>query len=201
VLVDGSRFVLSGIQTDESVDLNDLPTAFVDRVEVLKDGTQLRYGPDAVAGAVNVVLKDQIEGVRLEIFGAAAGLPDGGTADISLVGGHSFTNGHAAFGLAFYQRDPVLQSSRAWAADPISFAIATPSGDQILSGSPATPGGHAVGSGINARALGGGQTAPYDPAADSYDIAPNHDLQGGCRVAANGGGRPIRAKTYAKERL
>jgi outer membrane receptor protein involved in Fe transport len=179
VLVDGSRFVLSGIQTDEAVDLNDIPTAFVDHVEVLKDGTQPRYGPDAVAGAVNVVLKEQIEGARLETYGAATGVRDGGTADISLVGGHGFANGHVAFGLDFYQRDPVLQSSRAWAADPIASAIATPSGDQILFGSPATPGGHAVGPGINAQALGGGQTAPYNPAADSYNIAPNHDLQGG----------------------
>jgi len=179
VLVDGSRFVLSGIQTDEAVDLNDIPNAFVDHVEVLKDGTQPQYGADAVAGAVNVVLKDQIEGMRLESYGAATGAPDGGTADISLVGGHGFTGGHVAFGLDFYQRDPVLQGSRAWSADPIASAVAIQSGDEIIYGSPATAGGHAVGSGINAVALGGGQTAPYNPATDGYDPAHNHYLQGG----------------------
>jgi outer membrane receptor protein involved in Fe transport len=179
VLVDGSRFVLSGIQTDEAVDLNTIPTAFVDHVEVLKDGTQPQYGPDAVAGAVNVVLKDQIEGVRLESYGAATGVPDGGTADISLVGGHGFTHGHVAFGLDVFQRDPVLQSNRAWSADPIASATATPNGDQILYGSPATQGGHAVGPGIDAESLGGGQTAPYDPATDAFNLAGNHDLQGG----------------------
>ncbi len=179
VMVDGSRFVLSGIQTDEAVDLNDIPAAFVDHVEVLKDGTQPQYGPDAVAGAVNVVLKDQIEGIRLDTYGAATGVPDGGTADISLVGGHAFTHGHVAFGLDFYRRDPVLQSSRAWSADPIASAVATPSGDQILYGSPATPGGHAVGPGINTQALGGGQTTPYNPATDSFNPASDHDLQGG----------------------
>jgi outer membrane receptor protein involved in Fe transport len=179
VLVDGSRFVLSGIQTDEAVDLSDIPNAFVDHVEVLKDGTQPQYGPDAVAGAVNVVLKDQIEGVRLETYGAATGVPDGGTADISLVGGHAFTHGHVAFGLDVYRRDPVLQSSRAWSADPIASAVATPSGNAILYGSPATPGGHAVGPGIDAVALGGGRTAAYNPAADSYDPARDHELQGG----------------------
>jgi outer membrane receptor protein involved in Fe transport len=178
VLVDGSRFVLSGIQTDEAVDLNDIPTAFVDRVEVLKDGTQPQYGPDAVAGAVNVVLKDQMNGLRLETYGAATGVPDGGTADISLVGGHGFTKGHVTFGIDFYQRDPVLQSSRAWAADPIASAIATPSGDEILYGSPATPGGHAVATGISAEALGNGQTTPYSP-LNAYNPSPNHDLQGG----------------------
>jgi outer membrane receptor protein involved in Fe transport len=179
VLVDGSRFVLSGIQTDEAVDLNDIPAAFVDHIEVLKDGSQPQYGPDAVAGAVNVVLKDQIEGVRLDTYGAATSGPDDGTADISLVGGHGFTNGHVAFGLDFYQRDPVLQSSRAWSADPIASAVATPSGDQFLFGSPATPGGHAVGPGIDAEALGGGQTAPYNPATDTFNPASTHYLQGG----------------------
>jgi outer membrane receptor protein involved in Fe transport len=179
VLVDGSRFVLSGIQTDEAVDLNIIPAAFVDHIEVLRDGTQPRYGPDAVAGAVNVVLKDQIEGLRLETYGAATGAPDGGTADVSLVGGHGFPNGHAAFGLDFYQRDPVLQSNRAWSANPIASATATPSGPQILYGSPATPGGHAIGSGIDAEALGAGRIAPYDPATDTYNLAPNHTLQGG----------------------
>jgi outer membrane receptor protein involved in Fe transport len=179
VLVDGSRFVLSGIQTDEAVDLNIIPTAFVDHLEVLKDGTQPRYGADAVAGAVNVVLKDQIEGVRLETYGAATGVADGGTADMSLVGGHAFSNGHVAFGLDVYQRDPVLQSNRAWSADPIASAVAMPSGDQIFFGSPATPGGHAVGPGIDAESLGGGRIAPYNPVTDAYDIAPNHDLQGG----------------------
>jgi outer membrane receptor protein involved in Fe transport len=179
VLVDGSRFVLSGIQTDEAVDLNDIPAAFVDRIEVLKDGTQPRYGPDAVAGAVNVVLKDQIEGVQLAAYGAATGVPDGGTADISVVGGHAFANGHVTFGLDFYRRDPVLQSSRGWSADPIASATATPSGADILYGSPATPGGHAVGPGLDALALGGGRTAPYNPVTDSYNPAAAHDLQGG----------------------
>ena len=179
VLVDGARFVLSGIQTDEAVDLNDIPGAFVDRIEVLNDGTQPRYGADAVAGAVNLVLKDQVEGVRLETYGAATGRADGGTAETSLIGGHGFDGGHFAAGVDVLQRDPVLQSDRAWSADPISSATATPSGAQIFYGSPATPGGHAVGSGIDAQALGGGRFVPYNPTTDFYNRAGTHYLQGG----------------------
>jgi hypothetical protein len=62
VLVDGKRFTPSGIQTDEAVDLNDIPLGFIDHVEILKDGSQPQYAADAVAGAVNMVLKDQIDG-------------------------------------------------------------------------------------------------------------------------------------------
>jgi outer membrane receptor protein involved in Fe transport len=179
VLVDGKRFVLSGIQTDEAVDLNDIPLAFIDHVEILRDGTQPQYAADAVAGVVNVVLKDQIEGVRLDAYGGAAGAGDAGTADISLVGGHGFADGHVAFGLDVTQRDPVRQSDRSWAANPIASATATPSGPDILYGSTATPGGHAVGNGIDALALGGGQTRAFDATTDDFDFAPFRDLQGG----------------------
>jgi iron complex outermembrane receptor protein len=174
VLVNGNRFVLSGIQTDEAVDLNDIPAAFVDHVEVLKDGTQPQYAPDAVAGAVNLVLKDQVEGLHLETYGAATGAPDGGTADISVIGGHGFTNGHVAVGLDVYHRDAVPQSDRGWAALPIASA----SDGQILYGSPATTGGHAVGNGIDAVALGHGTVAPYKAVADFYNTAADRDLQG-----------------------
>jgi outer membrane receptor protein involved in Fe transport len=179
VLVDGNRFVLSGIQTDEAVDLNDIPTGFIDHVEVLQDGTQPRYAADAVAGVVNIVLKDQVEGWQLDSYGAAAGAGDAGTGELSLVGGHGFAGGHVAIGLDFYQRGAVRQSDRDWSQDPIASAMGTASGTQLLFGSPATPGGHAVGDGIDALALGDGRTRAYDPATDDYNFASGRDLAGG----------------------
>jgi outer membrane receptor protein involved in Fe transport len=176
VLVDGRRFVLSGIQTDEAVDLNDFPAAFIDHVEVLRDGTQPQYAADAIAGVVNVVLKDQVEGVHLETYGAGAGAGGDGTGEISLVGGHGFGTSHVAFGLDFYRRDPVLQSNRPWSADPI--ASVEPSG-ALLFGSPATPGGHAVGPGIDSVLSGNGQARPYNPLTDFTNVAPGRYLQGG----------------------
>ncbi len=185
VLVDGERFVLSGIQTDEAVDLNNIPAAFVDHVEILRDGTQPQYAADAVAGVVNVVLKDHVEGVHLDAYGAAAGAGDAGTADVSLVAGHSFSASHIVLGLDAYSRDPVRQSDRGWSAEPIADATLTPTGTQLQFGSPATTGGHAVGDGIDALALGQGRTRAYDPATDNYNFAPGRYLQGGLqRVTA-----------------
>ncbi len=175
VLVDGKRFVLSGIQTDEAVDLNDIPLGFIDHVEVLRDGSQPQYAADAVAGVVNVVLKDQVDGLHLDSYGAAAGAGGDGTADISLTGGRSFGGGHVAFGLDYLQRGAVAQDSRSWSADPI--AQAGP-GDTLF-GSPAAPGGHAVADGIDALALGGGTTRAYDPLTDGYDFARDRTLLGG----------------------
>jgi outer membrane receptor protein involved in Fe transport len=176
VLVDSKRFVLSGIQTDEAVDLNNFPAAFIDHVEVLRDGTQPQYAADAVAGVVNIVLKDQVEGMHLDAYGAAAGDGGDGTGEISLIGGQAFGTSHIAFGLDALHRDPVLQSDRPWSAKPI--ASVEPSG-ALLFGSPATPGGHAVGPGIDSTVLGNGRTRPDNPRTDLYNFAPGRYLQGG----------------------
>lgn len=57
------------------VDLNTLPDAVVDRIEVLKDGASSTYGADAIAGVVNVIMKKEVTGVHLN---ASAGISDHG---------------------------------------------------------------------------------------------------------------------------
>ncbi len=184
VLVDGKRFVLSGIQTDEAVDLNTIPASFIDHVEILKDGTQPRTAADAVAGVVNIVLKDRMEGVHVDSYGAAAGAGGDGTAEITVTGGHALADGHVALGADLFSRAPVLQSTRGWSADPIAMFASTPSGTQPLFGSPATPGGHIVAPGIDALALGHGATRPFDASTDGYDDAGSRYLQGGLQRAS-----------------
>ena len=60
------------------VDLNTIPSAIVDRVEVLRDGASSTYGADAIAGVVNVILKKQITGVQAR---AEAGISQRGDSD------------------------------------------------------------------------------------------------------------------------
>lgn len=57
------------------VDLNSLPDAVVDRIEVLKDGASSTYGADAIAGVVNVIMKKEVTGVHLN---ASTGISDRG---------------------------------------------------------------------------------------------------------------------------
>ena len=45
------------------VDLNSIPKAAVERIEILRDGAAAQYGSDAIAGVINIVLKDDIEGI------------------------------------------------------------------------------------------------------------------------------------------
>ncbi|HAA15870.1 MAG TPA: hypothetical protein DCE41_30825, partial [Cytophagales bacterium] len=44
-------------------DLNSIPVWAIKRIEVLRDGASAQYGSDAIAGVINIVLKDQTEGL------------------------------------------------------------------------------------------------------------------------------------------
>jgi iron complex outermembrane recepter protein len=65
VLVNGRRFV-SGVPGDSAVDLNTIPTDFIERVEILTGGASATYGSDAVAGVVNIILKKNFNGVTFD---------------------------------------------------------------------------------------------------------------------------------------
>ena len=65
VLLNGRRMVNSGTGANSSVDLNTIPVSVIERIEVLKDGASAVYGADAVAGVVNIITKQQIDGVEL----------------------------------------------------------------------------------------------------------------------------------------
>ncbi len=65
VLIDGKR-VQPGDPGNSTADLNFIPAALIDKVDVLTGGASSAYGADAVAGVVNFVMKKDFQGVRLE---------------------------------------------------------------------------------------------------------------------------------------
>lgn len=80
VLFDGLRmayYPLADDGTRNFVDLNSVPNAIIERIDVLKDGASSTYGADAVAGVVNVITKKQITGLRVN---ASAGVSEKGDA-------------------------------------------------------------------------------------------------------------------------
>lgn len=74
ILVNGKRFV-SGVPGSSSVDLNSIPTDFIERIEILTGGSSSAYGSDAVAGVINFILKKDFEGLSLD---ASVGQSDRG---------------------------------------------------------------------------------------------------------------------------
>ena len=64
VLLNGRRVVATGAGNLPLVDLNLLPSAALDRVEILKDGAAATYGSDAIAGVMNFITKTRQNGVQ-----------------------------------------------------------------------------------------------------------------------------------------
>lgn len=91
VLLDGRRSVGSTIYG--WVDINTIPQALVDRVEVVTGGASAAYGSDAVGGVVNFVLNKKFEGVKIEADSGITTYGDGGNYSGSITAGKSFAGG------------------------------------------------------------------------------------------------------------
>lgn len=68
VLLNGRRFV-AGVPGESAVDLNTIPTDFIERIELLTGGASATYGSDAVAGVVNIIMKRNFSGVVADVQG------------------------------------------------------------------------------------------------------------------------------------
>jgi len=80
VLLNGRRLAVYGLADDGQrsfVDLNQVPFDAVDRIEVLKDGASAIYGSDAVAGVVNIILRQQFTGITATATGGTTYKGDG----------------------------------------------------------------------------------------------------------------------------
>jgi iron complex outermembrane recepter protein len=65
VLIDGRRLPYGGV-TNSAADLNQIPAAMIDRVEILTGGASAVYGSDAIGGVVNFIMKKDFEGVQFD---------------------------------------------------------------------------------------------------------------------------------------
>lgn len=110
VLVNGRRFVASNLEG--VVDVNNIPAALVERVEVVTGGASAVYGSDAMAGVVNFILNDKFEGLRLD---GQYGLSDRGDAanwSVSMTGGVSGERAHGWLHVTHENRSLLRGSDR-----------------------------------------------------------------------------------------
>lgn len=107
VLLDGRR--LQPSTTDNVVDVNTLPPALIAGVEIISGGASAVYGSDAIAGVVNVLLKDDFEGVQLDAGFSQYAEGDGDATDLSLTFGGNFADGrgNAVLSLSWTEREGV----------------------------------------------------------------------------------------------
>jgi iron complex outermembrane receptor protein len=113
VLVNSKRLGSSGVRgAPAQPDVNLLPMNMVQSVEVLTEGVSSIYGADAVAGVVNVLLKDDFEGLEIS-FNGERPEDDGGDIDqISFITGVASDRGNFVFGGEYYNRDRLSGGDR-----------------------------------------------------------------------------------------
>jgi iron complex outermembrane receptor protein len=114
VLVDGQRWQPSNASL--VVDLNTIPLAAIQSVETITGGASAVYGPDAIAGVVNFVLKKDFQGVDVDIQRGESYKGDAGnTRGSILMGMNSSDNrGNVMIGLDWTKRDAVYQDERSF---------------------------------------------------------------------------------------
>ncbi|WP_199611147.1 TonB-dependent receptor plug domain-containing protein [Flocculibacter collagenilyticus] len=127
VLVDGKRHVSSSPGTG-SVDTNTIPTAWVERVEIITGGASAVYGADAVTGVVNFVLKKDIEGLT---FNATKSYAEEGPYDndkVTISFGQNFDNDRGNFGLSVshYRQDGMNAADREQTRTPTASGLSNP---------------------------------------------------------------------------
>ena len=115
VLVNGHRQPLSGLNGD-FVDVSNIPTAAIERIEILPDGASALYGSDAVAGVVNIILRDDFQGAETQVkYGGAPGGRDE-TVVSQLLGTH-WASGKAMLVYEYSDGTPLDASARGYAAN------------------------------------------------------------------------------------
>ncbi|MDE2149310.1 MAG: TonB-dependent receptor [Gammaproteobacteria bacterium] len=93
VLIDGQRVTPGDPRGGPEVDLNFIPAALVDRVDVLTGGASSIYGSDALAGVVNFIMKKDFDGFQVDGQVNRTGMGDGTSYDTTLVWGSNFAGG------------------------------------------------------------------------------------------------------------
>ncbi len=121
VLINGRRVAsFADALQNQAADLSFVPTAMVDRVEILRDGASAVYGSDAITGVVNVILKKDFEGVEASVNTGATSEGDGESYGFSMTMGAANDRGSFVAGAEWRRQDAVKQVDRDWAFPAIS---------------------------------------------------------------------------------
>ncbi len=131
VLINGRRMI-GDTYEDGAVDINFIPEAMIERVEVLKDGASTIYGSDALAGVVNFILKDDFEGVQVKAdYGE--GWEDGQARNhgFSILAGVAGDKGNMVMSLSYANQDEMYQDERDFAKGAL-YSVRQPDGSFAL---------------------------------------------------------------------
>jgi iron complex outermembrane receptor protein len=117
VLVNGKRWGPSGVRgSTNSVDLTAVPTAIVSRYEILKDGASSVYGADAVAGVINIITRERVDGAQVNIQTRLPGEGGGEGYTADAVWGRVGDNYSFNVGAQYGKQRELPRNERDWGA-------------------------------------------------------------------------------------
>lgn len=184
VLLNGRRVATHGLR-GQAVDLNSIPFAAIERVEVLRDGASAMYGTDAIGGVINFITRTDYRGVTLNAGVDVTGDGGGNISTYSVLGGLGDLDrdGWNAWGTINYRRAQILRSGQRGFANSFQpdrgvspdtrgtpFATVTNASGGIINGSLTDPDGGGAMRYINILNLpGGGGCENGGPNMGPYD--------------------------------
>jgi len=129
VLINGRRPMVSA--SDQTVDLNTIPQGLIERIEIVTGGAGAAYGADAIAGVVNLILKDNFEGIDLRAtYSNSVPKTDAREYQISGIIGGNFADGRGniAFSAEYSKRQGLIKGQLPFASQATSTTGSFPTG-------------------------------------------------------------------------
>lgn len=163
ILVDGRRQPGGGLE-GSFVDISTIPSAAIERIEVLTDGASALYGSDAIGGVVNFVLRKDYEG--MEVRARVASTDEfADEMQASALGGTSWGGGNLLVGYQYSKRDALMAADRFYASRNQDYRSLGGSDFRTVFGNPGTirrsgQPNYAIPMGQNGVGLTAGQLLP-----------------------------------------
>ncbi|MHB9881150.1 TonB-dependent receptor domain-containing protein [Pacificimonas sp. ICDLI1SI03] len=203
ILVNGRRFIF--FDARQITDVNTIPTALVERTELITGGSSAVYGSDAISGVVNFILKDDFEGIEVTNQYEITGDGDSGRYNLDVVAGSNFADdrGNVTIFYNYYNRKPTFADARQRSTCFLEDTVIDGSPALACGGSAGIPNGRIAGlpagdalaarpgvqSALNSLDLNnltsngfkfddtGGQVSPFVVPGDRYNFNPDNYLQ------------------------
>jgi iron complex outermembrane receptor protein len=179
VLLNGRRMVATGTGavTGNGVDINTIPIAAVERIEVLKDGASSVYGSDAIAGVVNIITRKSYDGIEANAYEGITTHGDGNTVDLNVTAGTASDKGSFMFSGGFFDQQSVMAGDREWSSHQLDYDW---NGNVTQLGSSRVPNGRVISKNIPGLPAAGSYT--YDPSLPGCAVSndPLNKPKAGC---------------------
>ena len=122
-LLNGRRLAPGGVGGN-FIDISAIPLTAIDRVEVLTDGASAIYGSDAIAGVVNIILRENYDGMETRVRVSTAAEGDGDQVQFGQTLGRTWGGGRALISYEYSSDDNILSNDK-------GFAAGLPEGDMM----------------------------------------------------------------------